>query len=41
MFNLKTFNNIAEDGLNILRKNKFQEVSENEIVTFVVSNYVK
>ena len=29
MFNFKTFNNIAEDGLDILRKNKFKEVSEN------------
>jgi len=29
MFNFKTFNNIAEDGLNILRKNKFKEVSNN------------
>ena len=29
MFNFKTFNNIAEDGLDILQKNKFQEVSKN------------
>jgi len=29
MFNFKIFNNIAEDGLNILRQNKFKEVSEN------------
>ena len=29
MFNFKTFNNIAEDGLDILRKNKFKEVFEN------------
>ena len=29
MFNFKTFNNIAEDGLDILHKNKFQEVSKN------------
>ena len=29
MFNFKTFNNIAEDGLDILRKNNFQEVSKN------------
>ena len=29
MFNFKTFNNIAEDGLEILRDNNFQEVSEN------------
>ena len=28
MFNFKTFNNIAEDGLDILRKNKFKEVSQ-------------
>ena len=28
MFNFKTFNNIAEDGLNILRNNQFKEVSE-------------
>ena len=29
MFNFKTFNNIAEDGLDILRKNNFKEVSKN------------
>ena len=29
MFNFKTFNNIAEDGLEILRDNNFQEVPEN------------
>ena len=29
MFNFKTFNNIAEDGLNILHKNNFKEVSKN------------
>ena len=29
MFNFKTFNNIAEDGLNILHKNKFKAVSDN------------
>ena len=29
MFNFKTFNNIAEDGLEILRENNFQEVPEN------------
>ena len=29
MFNFKTFNNIAEDGLKILRDNNFQEVPEN------------
>ena len=29
MFNFKTFNNIAEDGLDILRRNKFKEVSNN------------
>jgi len=29
MFNFKTFNNIADDGIHILRKNKFKEVSEN------------
>ena len=29
MFNFKTFNNIAEDGLVILRDNNFQEVTEN------------
>ena len=29
MFNFKTFNNIAEDGLDILRNNQFKEVSEN------------
>ena len=29
MFTYKTFNNIAEDGLDILQKNKFQEVSKN------------
>ena len=29
MFNFKTFNNIAEDGLEILRENNFQEVAEN------------
>ena len=29
MFNFKIFNNIAEDGLSILRKNKFKEVSKN------------
>jgi len=28
MFNFKTFNNIAEDGLDILRNNQFKEVSE-------------
>jgi D-3-phosphoglycerate dehydrogenase len=28
MFNFKIFNNIAEDGLDILRNNKFKEVSE-------------
>jgi D-3-phosphoglycerate dehydrogenase len=28
MFNFKVFNNIAEDGLDILRNNKFKEVSE-------------
>jgi D-3-phosphoglycerate dehydrogenase len=28
MFNYKTFNNIAEDGLDILRNKKFKEVSE-------------
>ena len=28
MFNFKTFNNIAEDGIDILRNNKFKEVSE-------------
>ena len=28
MFNFKTFNNIAEDGLDILRSNQFKEVSE-------------
>ena len=28
MFNFKIFNNIAEDGLKILRQNKFKEVSE-------------
>ena len=28
MFNFKTFNNIAEDGLDILRNNHFKEVSE-------------
>lgn len=28
MFNFKTFNNIAEDGLDILRNKKFKEVSE-------------
>jgi D-3-phosphoglycerate dehydrogenase len=28
MFNYKTFNNIAEDGLEILRNKKFKEVSE-------------
>ena len=27
MFNFKTFNNIAEDGLDILRNNQFKEVS--------------
>ena len=29
MFNFKTFNNIAEDGLDILRQNNFREVSKN------------
>ena len=29
MFNFKTFNNIAEDGLDILHKNNFKEVSKN------------
>ena len=29
MFNFKTFNNIAEDGLNILHKNNFKQVSKN------------
>ena len=29
MFNFKTFNNIPEDGLEILRDNNFQEVPEN------------
>ena len=29
MFNFKTFNNIAEDGLDILRRNKIKEVSNN------------
>jgi D-3-phosphoglycerate dehydrogenase len=29
MFNFKTFNNIAEDGLEILRKNEFNEISDN------------
>ena len=29
MFSFKTFNNIAEDGLDILRRNKFKEVSNN------------
>mgnify|MGYP000358075820 FL=1 len=29
MFNFKTFNNIAEDGLEILRENNFKEVPEN------------
>ena len=28
MFNFKTFNNIAEDGLDILRNNQFKEVSQ-------------
>tara|TARA_E500000081_G_scaffold154761_1_gene192720 strand:- start:1138 stop:2322 length:1185 start_codon:yes stop_codon:yes gene_type:complete len=28
MFNFKTFNNIAEDGLDILRNNKFKEVTK-------------
>jgi len=28
MFNFKSFNNIAEDGLDILRNNQFKEVSE-------------
>jgi len=28
MFNFKTFNNIAEEGIDILRNNKFKEVSE-------------
>ena len=28
MFNFKIFNNIAEDGLDILRNNQFKEVSE-------------
>ena len=28
MFNFKTFNNIAEDGIDILRNNKYKEVSE-------------
>ena len=28
MFNFKTFNNIAEDGLDVLRNNQFKEVSE-------------
>ena len=28
MFNFKTFNNIAEDGIDIFRNNKFKEVSE-------------
>ncbi len=29
MFNFKIFNNIAEDGLKVLRQNKFKEVYEN------------
>ena len=29
MFNFKTFNNIAEDGLDILRQNNFRKVSKN------------
>ena len=29
MFNFQTFNNIAKDGLDILQKNKFEEVSKN------------
>ena len=29
MFNFKTFNNIAEDGIDILHKNNFKEVSKN------------
>ena len=29
MFNFQTFNNIAKDGLDILQKNKFEEVTKN------------
>ena len=29
MFNFKTFNNIAEDGLKILGDNNFKEVADN------------